>query len=187
MDVAFYRHGEPVRAIANGRVTYADPEGWDTEKGVVIVEHSLPDGSRVYSLYGHMEPIGDYFFPGVGQCVTPGQIVGAVGDPSLSAPHLHFEIRVMLPDDGGPGYWDTNPLEAGWLNPLDFVRLWQLRLAGTEEDAASPMSATSAACTSPACRRRHRRGQLIVADGSMLEGVTPGETTPASVWPGAWN
>ncbi len=182
MDVAFYRHGEPVRAIANGRVTYANPEGWDTEKGVVIVEHTLPDGSRVYSLYGHMEPIGDYFFPGVGQCVTPGQIVGAVGDPSLSAPHLHFEIRVMLPDDGGPGYWDTNPLEAGWLNPLDFVRLWQLRLAGTEEDAASPyISHVSGLHVSSVPPVVSATGSLIVADGTTLEGVTPGETTPASV------
>ncbi len=179
VDVAFYRHGAPVRAIANGRVTYANPEGWDTEKGVVIVEHNLPDGSRVYSLYGHMEPIGDYFFPGVGQCVKPGQIVGAVGDPSLSAPHLHFEIRVMLPDDGGPGYWDTNPLEAGWLHPIDFVRLWQLRLAGNDEGAASPyISHVTGLHVSSVPPIVAAEGGLIVADGATLEGTTQADATP---------
>ena len=37
IDIGFDRYGEPVHAAARGRVTYADPEGWDTEKGVVIV------------------------------------------------------------------------------------------------------------------------------------------------------
>ena len=31
---------------------------------MVILEHTFADGSVYYSLYGHMEPIGDYFFPG---------------------------------------------------------------------------------------------------------------------------
>jgi len=128
IDLAVKRHGEPVRASANGRVTYANPEGWDTEKGVVILRHTFPDGSVFYSLYGHMEESADVQFPPVGACVRRGDVLGLVGDPSLSLPHLHYEIRNFLPDDGGPGYVLTNPRTSGWFHPLDFTDLWRIRL-----------------------------------------------------------
>src|SRR5262249_40301242 len=48
--------GEPVYAIADGVVTYAQDAGpgWGN---VVIVEHTLPSGEKVESLYGHMQEI----------------------------------------------------------------------------------------------------------------------------------
>ena len=55
IDLAFDRRGEAVRAAMRGIVTYSDVAGWDTEKGVVIVAHRMPDDSLVYTLYGHME------------------------------------------------------------------------------------------------------------------------------------
>ena len=129
LDVAFNRHYDPVQASARGRVTYSDPEGWDTEKGVVVVQHIFPDGSTIYTLYGHMEQTEDIQFPAVGTCVERGDVVGVVGWPSRGAPHLHYEIRNFLPDDGGPGYVADNPLLDGWFDPLDFTELWQIRLA----------------------------------------------------------
>lgn len=128
IDLAFERVGEPVRAAARGRVTFSDPEGWDTEKGVVIIEHTLPDRSIVFSLYGHMESREPYVFPRVGQCVLRGDIIGVVGEPRSSAPHLHYEIRRMRASTGGPGYWNTDPLEGGWLHPIEFTEQWRLRL-----------------------------------------------------------
>ncbi|MBN1963398.1 MAG: PQQ-binding-like beta-propeller repeat protein [Anaerolineae bacterium] len=175
-DLAFYQYGDPVYAVARGRVTYADPAGWDTENGVVILEHVTPTGEVFYSLYGHMEEIANHAFPPVGVCLDAGTIVGAVGDPSLSAPHLHFEIRTFGPDDGGPGYWDTNPLEAGWLNPLDFLRLWQIRLMpGTADGAADGpapalygMTALHAPTLPPVPLAD---GGLVIAAGRMVEGL----------------
>jgi hypothetical protein len=67
-------------------------------------------------------------FPAVGACVRRGDVVGLVGDPSLSAPHLHYEIRDFLPNDGGPGYVQLNPRAQGWFHPLDFTDLWRIRL-----------------------------------------------------------
>lgn len=128
VDMAFERAGEPVRAAARGRITFSDPEGWDTEKGVVIIEHTLPDRSIVFSLYGHMEPREPYIFPRVGQCVLRGDIIGTIGNPRNSAPHLHYEIRRMRASTGGPGYWNTDPLEGGWLHPIEFTEQWRLRL-----------------------------------------------------------
>lgn len=130
LDIGFNRWGDPVYAAARGRVTYSNIEGWDTEKGVVIVEHFFPDGSQAYTLYGHMEQTDTIFFPAVGQCVEQGDVLGAIGWPSRGLPHLHYEIRDFLPNDGGPGYVTGNPLLEGWFHPLDFTQLWRLRLSG---------------------------------------------------------
>lgn len=128
IDIGFNRRGEPVHAVARGRVTYSDVNGWDTEKGVVIVEHLFPDGSTIYSVYGHMEQTDSIFFPVVGTCVERGTILGTIGWPSRGLPHLHYELRSFLPDDGGPGYVEDNPLLDGWFHPLDFTNLWRARL-----------------------------------------------------------
>src|SRR5512140_2905516 len=48
IDMAFARYGDPVRAAARGLVTFSDPAGWDTEKGVVIIEHVFPDNSLFF-------------------------------------------------------------------------------------------------------------------------------------------
>lgn len=128
IDMAFDRYGDPVHAAARGRVTYADPNGWDTEKGVVIIEHVFPDDSLFFTLYGHMEPINGHPFPKVGACVEKGDVIGAVGHPSRGAPHLHYEIRRMDGNNGGPGYYALDPLDGGWLHPIDFTERWQLEL-----------------------------------------------------------
>ncbi|MEO8609422.1 MAG: peptidoglycan DD-metalloendopeptidase family protein [Chloroflexota bacterium] len=128
VDIAFDRWGDPVHAAARGRVTYSNPEGWDTEKGVVILEHTFPDGSIAYSLYGHVEQTDKIFLPQVGKCVARGEIIAAVGWPSRGRPHLHFEWRNFMPDDGGPGYVTDNPMSHGWYNPLDFTALWRIKL-----------------------------------------------------------
>jgi len=130
IDIGFNRWGETVDAAARGEITYSDPEGWDTEKGVVIVRHVFPDNTIAYTLYGHMEQTDTLKFPPVGVCVERGDPVGAIGWPSRGLPHLHYEIRNFLPDDGGPGYTTNNPLREGWFHPLDFTLLWRLRLDG---------------------------------------------------------
>jgi outer membrane protein assembly factor BamB len=125
--VAFDQTGAPVQAAARGRVTYSNIAGWDTEKGVVVIQHTMPDGSLVNSLYGHMQELNGYTFPLMDQCVERGDIIGAVGDPDSSSPHLHYEIRTRYRHEGGPGYTEVSPLELGWLHPVDFTflaRVW---------------------------------------------------------------
>jgi murein DD-endopeptidase MepM/ murein hydrolase activator NlpD len=128
IDMAFDRPGEVVRAAARGRVTFSDIAGWDTEKGVVILEHRFPDGNTYFTLYGHMEEAEGVKFPTFGTCVAQGGAVGVIGRPSQSAPHLHYEVRKMRASTGGPGYWSVDPLDGGWLHPIDFTEGWRLRL-----------------------------------------------------------
>jgi murein DD-endopeptidase MepM/ murein hydrolase activator NlpD len=112
--------GLPVRAIAAGRVTYSYPLGWGRDGGVVIIEHIFPDGSIVYSQYGHMMETDAIKFPMRLSCVEAGQVIGAIGS-ARPAPHLHFEIKLEGKDSPGPGYSWQNPLDLGWRNPSRFI------------------------------------------------------------------
>lgn len=167
IDIGFDRWGDPVRAAARGRVTYSDPEGWDTEKGVIIIEHTFPDGSIYYSLYGHVEQSDTVFFPAVGRCVERGEVLAGIGWPSRGRPHLHYEIRDFLPDDGGPGYITGNPLDEGWYHPMDFTRLWQARLAPGFIRYAN----LGRVPTLPPVMLD--TGMIALASGSLLEGLLP--------------
>ncbi|HJO03345.1 MAG TPA: peptidoglycan DD-metalloendopeptidase family protein [Acidobacteriota bacterium] len=76
--------GDPVAAVFDGRVVFAD---WYGGYGLmVIVDH----GGGYFSLYGHLSVIGVR----VNQPVGVGDIVGQVGDTaSLIGPNLYFEVR----------------------------------------------------------------------------------------------
>jgi murein DD-endopeptidase MepM/ murein hydrolase activator NlpD len=81
------RLGTPVRAIADGRISFA---GW--QKGgygrLIEVAH---DGSYS-SRYAHLQRVANGIRNGVK--VLKGQLIGFVGSSGLSTgPHLHFEIN----------------------------------------------------------------------------------------------
>ncbi|MSO96570.1 MAG: M23 family metallopeptidase [Thermoleophilia bacterium] len=77
--------GAPIVAAAAGTVLVA---GWGDGYGnTVVIDH----GGGVATLYGHQSSIG----VAVGQSVTRGETIGAVGSTGRSTgPHLHFEVRI---------------------------------------------------------------------------------------------
>ena len=108
--------GEPVFAAANGTITFAEDAGagWGN---VVIIEHNLPDGKRVQTLYGHLRKIvktsGD---------VKLRERIGEVGNASGTyLCHLHFELREencpMWNKTGGGYSTERN----GWIDPSKFI------------------------------------------------------------------
>lgn len=76
--------GTPVKAAANGRVTFA---GWNGGYGIlVIVDH----GNGIETRYAHNSRLNVK----VGQNVDRGQVVAYSGNTGVSTgPHVHFEIR----------------------------------------------------------------------------------------------
>lgn len=98
--------GAPVVATAAGVVvTSADSQ---TSSGVhITIRHEI-DGKVVFSRYLHMQ-YGSRQVE-VGDQVTAGQMIGAVGSTGRSTgPHLHFEIRL-----GSPTGESVDPLP--WLH-----------------------------------------------------------------------
>jgi murein DD-endopeptidase MepM/ murein hydrolase activator NlpD len=77
--------GDPVRATANGTVTFA---GWQGGYGKMV---EIDHGNGVSTRYGHLSGIDTE----VGHTVKTGQIIGKVGTTGRSTgPHLHYETRI---------------------------------------------------------------------------------------------
>jgi murein DD-endopeptidase MepM/ murein hydrolase activator NlpD len=77
-------HGTTIMAADSGRIIFA---GWYGGYGQsVIVDH----GGGITTLYAHASRL----YVNVGQNVTQGQAIAAIGSTGLSTgPHLHFEVR----------------------------------------------------------------------------------------------
>ncbi len=76
--------GTPVRATADGVVTYAQVESGYGK--LIRVDH----GNGMETYYAHLSK----FYVNVGQDVHRGEIIGAVGSTGrVTAPHLHYEVR----------------------------------------------------------------------------------------------
>jgi hypothetical protein len=134
--------GVPVHAVANGVVT--DIQAVSRDGYAVIVEHHLPKGNKVWSVYWHVSGVQ----VAVGEAVTLGQRFAHIQDQGFNS-HLHWEIRTFgdgrdLFSEGsagergtcngyvmGVGYtWDDDPARArpeawGYLDPVAFVEARQ--------------------------------------------------------------
>ena len=90
--------GTPIQAIADGVVAdVGNPSG---AYGVWIIIDHVIDGQEVSSMYAHM--LQGSLELSIGEAVTVGQIIGAVGSTGASTgAHLHFEVRMngTLPVD----------------------------------------------------------------------------------------
>lgn len=108
--------GEPVFATADGKITFAGDAGagWGN---VVIIEHTADDGSKIQSLYGHLEKI--FKTDGI---VTRREQIGIIGNANgRYMCHLHFEMRwkdCPLWNKSGNGYSDE---KHGWIDPSEFI------------------------------------------------------------------
>lgn len=94
--------GTPIGAIAGGRVHAVQRT---SALGLhVMIEHHLPNGEVVYSIYGHLDSAA----VSAGDDVTPGQYIGNAGSSgNSSGPHLHLQIDIQQPGETGTHvvYW----------------------------------------------------------------------------------
>ncbi len=113
--------GTPVIAAGEGKVIWA---GWGLYRGVfddqtdpygqaVVIRHDFGyQGSRLYTVYGHLDRVDVQR----GQHVLTGDPLGLVGETGfVTGPHLHFEVRVGESDffrTLNPELWLVPP--QGW-------------------------------------------------------------------------
>lgn len=108
--------GEPVFSTADGVIVFARDAGpgWGN---VILIEHTAPDGTKLRSLYGHLETIAK-----ASGTVNRREQIGTVGNANGRYKcHLHFELRwneCPLWNEVGPGYSDTRH---GWIDPTEFI------------------------------------------------------------------
>ena len=129
---------EPILASADGIVRVAARAGSDASHdfgNVVVLEHTLPDGDRVSTLYAHIREAPSV---GRGDCVRRGARLGTMGSTGAAANvHLHFEVKER-PIVGPPyGYTAGDPTEEGYRDPKLFVgrrEAAQLCIAERPED-----------------------------------------------------
>ena len=132
--------GTPVRATADGNVTFAGREGG--YGNLIEVRHA----NGIRTRYGHLSKFAKGLH--VGQRVTQDQTIGYVGSTGLSTgPHLHYEFLVNGRATN-PQRKDAGPVQAvpSKLKP-DFESLRTQLLAELEPRPAaspSPRAATTA-------------------------------------------
>jgi murein DD-endopeptidase MepM/ murein hydrolase activator NlpD len=119
----------PVYAIANGKVAQSQV-GAKGYGQVVVLEHTLPDGNKIISIYGHLSKEKGYEMikldpTGKEVTVIKGQRIGYTGykyEIVEGEPHLHFGIK----KGKYAGYYEGRIDLAGLANfhkPSDFLNL----------------------------------------------------------------
>lgn len=106
--------GHPIYTVANGYVKIAKDYGggWGN---VIRINHKLPNGKMIESLYAHCDTI----FVKPKSWVKKGEKIGTIGNANGQYyAHLHLEIRdnINLPIGGGYSS-DTT----GYLDPTKFI------------------------------------------------------------------
>lgn len=108
--------GEPVFATADGEIVFAKDAGpgWGN---VLMIEHTAPDGTKLRSLYGHLQD----FSRSTGT-VKRRERIGTIGNASGRYKcHLHFEIKwdeCPIWNHVGTGYSDERH---GWVDPSQLI------------------------------------------------------------------
>jgi Peptidase family M23 len=109
--------GDPIYAIADGRVLLAREGGPGWGNIVILLHAYLENGERKYvqSYYGHVQDM--LVHPG--ETVKRGQQIATVGTANgRYFAHLHFEMREFLTPFIGAGYREDT---RGWINPTKFI------------------------------------------------------------------
>jgi len=109
--------GDPIYAIADGRVLLARDGGPGWGNVVILLHAYLENGERKYvqSYHGHVQDM--LVHPG--QIVKRGQQIATVGTANgRYVAHLHFEMREFVTPFIGLGYREDT---RGWVDPTKFI------------------------------------------------------------------
>jgi uncharacterized repeat protein (TIGR01451 family) len=119
--------GTVVVAAGTGKVVFARQYKSCPNWGyVLLIEHTLADGSKVFSIYGHLEKKS--VTVAENQIVERGTVLGQVGRYPCWGDHLHFGIHIGGIAQTGQypswltGYLPVSAFPNGYVRPSDFIQ-----------------------------------------------------------------
>jgi hypothetical protein len=126
-DIVAASPGMPVFATSDGTVMLA--RRWKSCPNwgyILVIDHTLSDGSHVSSVYGHLDATSVVVTEG--QRVTGGSMLGQTGKYSCWREHLHFAIHsgpygapVSIYPSWLNGYLDPGAFPVAYVRASDFV------------------------------------------------------------------
>lgn len=122
--------GDPVFAMATGKITFAGEGGPGWGPVVMVAHHFMVDGEPhgFESLYAHLDRID----VSEGIFVERGRQLGTIGDAhGRYIAHLHLEVRSRIGMPIGGGYSSN---DAGYVDPREWVAQHQ---SGCPDGAAA--------------------------------------------------
>ena len=136
--------GDPIYAVSNGKVI--DFGHYAVWGNIVLLEHALPDGTRVWSQYAHLERV---MVSQKGQQVSRGQQIGTMGKGDknryMSPIFILRFARKKLPiGNWSPMVKDKAAVVANYYDPTEFIKAHR-----TLELPEEPVSAGGARSTGP--------------------------------------
>ena len=84
---------ERIHAAYAGNIAYVSADAGGGRGGVVMINHTLPDGSRYTTAYLHVRNIPPELLNGTKTTVARGELLGDSQNIG-SGPHLHYEVRL---------------------------------------------------------------------------------------------
>jgi murein DD-endopeptidase MepM/ murein hydrolase activator NlpD len=135
--------GDPIYAISNGKVVdFGHYRVWGN---IVLLEHTLPDGTQVWSQYAHLDKI---MINQKGQEIQRGRQIGTMGkgDNNRYIAHLHFEIRrkKLSISNWSPLVKDRSAVLANYHDPSKFIKSHRPGMLA-QSGASTPAQAVQAA------------------------------------------
>lgn len=113
--------GASVYAMSQGRVVFNSVvPGWQGD--VIVIEHTLEDGSLIWTRYAHIKAIAPY-----GASVKSGDVIGVIADYNRDGPkgdHVHIDVcHIDLGREPGdwPGH-DAARVTRDYIDPALWLR-----------------------------------------------------------------
>lgn len=189
--------GQPVYAIFDGLVRFAQDVTGTTWRNLVDIEHELPEGVHVTSRYAHLNTM----LVKKGDKVKAGQQIGTVGDAfGVLAPHLHFDLCDTDLLKGDPTEWPGMAESKVLENYIDPKRFLDANKAGVVAPPPPPVTETlyviatdgvnlrSAASTSSTILYKNVpfRSVVIASDAQTVKGVVWRQVSVPSLGKSGW-
>ena len=165
--------GQPVYAVAAGRVIFADDCG-QPSGGVVMIQHVYFENHekrRIRSVYAHLKDISVK----KGDIVGRRQQIGKIGQDPKKTFHAHLHLEMRRNEELGPTFWpSSNRKSKSWVrqnyvDPSAFIRSHRHLFVPATEETLVLVDRSSRRLRT--YKNGHLTGQYSIRSGKLPKGM----------------